>query len=80
MEKNFEPPAAIKFSYKAGFTAAEMWDMFVKPFGDSSMSRATVFRWHSLFVASKESIEDAEQSGRSGTTKMKKPSLRWQLF
>ncbi len=44
--------------------------MFVKAFGDSSGSRATVFRWHSQFVGYKESIEDTEWSGKPGTTKM----------
>ncbi len=43
--------------------------MFVKVFGDSSVLRATVFRWHSRFVVGEELIKDAEQSGRLGTTK-----------
>ncbi len=81
MEKNFEQHAAIKFCCKAGFTAVKRWEMFVKAFGDSSVSRAMVFRWHSRFAASKESIEDAEWSGRPGTMKTnKKTSLMWQLF
>ncbi len=32
--------------------------MFVKAFGDSFVSRVTVFRWHSHFVTDEESIED----------------------
>ncbi len=46
-----------------------MWEMFVKVFGDSSVSRATTFRWHSRFAVAEESIKDAEQSGRLGTMK-----------
>ncbi len=68
MEENFER-AAIKFCCKAGFTAAKTWEMFMKAFGDSSMLHATIFQWHSRFVVGKESIEDAERSGRLGTMK-----------
>ncbi len=50
MENNFEQCAAIKFCSKVGFTAAKMWEMIVKVFGDFSVSRATVFRWHTLFA------------------------------
>ncbi len=32
--------------------------MFVKVFGDSSVSRATVFPWQSWFAVGEESIED----------------------
>ncbi len=46
-----------------------MWEMFVKVFGDSFVLLATVFQWHSQFAAGEESIEDAEQSGKPGTTK-----------
>ncbi len=67
--KNFEQHDAIKFLCKAGFMAAKMWEMFVKAFGDSSLSHAMVFRCHRRFVAGEESIEDAEWSGRPGTTK-----------
>ncbi len=69
-KKNFEQRATIKLCCKAGFTAAKMWEMFVKVFGDSSVFCATVFRWHSRFAASDESIEDAEWSRRPETMKM----------
>ncbi len=46
-----------------------MKEMFVKVFGDSSLLRATVFRWHNWFVVGEESTEDAERSRRPGTTK-----------
>ncbi len=65
--KNFEQRATIKYYCKAGFTAAKMWEMFVKEFGDSSVSHATVFWWR--FAAGEESIEDTEWSRRMGTMK-----------
>ncbi len=43
MEKKFEQRAAIKFCCKAEFTVAKTWEMFVKAFGDLSVSRAAVF-------------------------------------
>ncbi len=36
----------------------------------SSVSHATVFWWHSQFAAIEELIEDTDQSGKLGTTKM----------
>ncbi len=51
MEKNVEQRDAIKFCRKARFTAAKIREMFVKAFGDSSVSCATVFQWHSRLVA-----------------------------
>ncbi len=60
-EKNFEQCAAKKFCCKARFTTVKMWKMFVKAFGDSSVSHATVFQWHSWFAACEESIEDVER-------------------
>ncbi len=59
----------MKFSCKTKITAAKTWEIFVKVFGDSSVSRAMVFQWHSWFAASEESIEDAEQNGELGTMK-----------
>ncbi len=66
MEKNFEG-AVIKFCCKAGFVAVKMWEMFVKEYGDSSVSRATVFRWHSRFAVGEEST----QSGTEGREQRK---------
>ncbi len=76
MVKYFEQRAVIKFCHKAEFTAMKMWEMFVNMFGDLSVPCATIFRWHSLFVADEESIEDAEQRGRLGTTKTNKNIAR----
>ncbi len=69
MEKNFEQYAVIKFCCKMGFTAVKMCKMFVKAFGDSSVSRATVFRWYSQFAAGEKLIEDAEWNKTRGTMK-----------
>ncbi len=77
MKKNLEQRATIKFGCKERFTAAKMWEMFVKALGDSSVSYTTVFQWHSQFEVGEESIEDVKWSGRLATTKT---LLGWQLF
>ncbi len=71
MEQNFEQRAAIKFCCKAGFIAAKMREIFVKAFGDSFVSHATVFRWHSQFTAGEELIVDAEQKAGNNENKQK---------
>ncbi len=58
------------FEQCVGFTASKMWEIFfVNAFGDSSVSRATIFREHSQFGVGEESIDDTERSGRPGTLK-----------
>ncbi len=74
--KNFKQRATMKFCCKARFMAATMWEMFVKKFGDSFVSRAMVFWWHSWFAAGGELIEDAERSGMTGTTKKNENIVR----
>ncbi len=65
MGKNFEQCTAMKFCCKVRFTAGKMWEMFVKAFGDTSVSCPTVVH----FAVGEESIENAELSGRPETTK-----------
>ncbi len=69
MEKNCEQLAAIKFCYKVVFTAAKMWEMFVKAFGDSSVLRRVRSR-----LKMQSGVEGQEQR------KQTKTSLGWQLF
>ncbi len=80
MEKNFEQRGEIKFCCKAGFMAAKTCKMFVKAFGDLSVSHATVFRWHNWFVGGQESLEGAEWSLGQEQQKQMKTSLGWQLI
>ncbi|XP_052748163.1 protein GVQW3-like [Galleria mellonella] len=65
MEKrNQEQRVAIKFCAKLGETASETYAKIVKVHGDSALSRAQVFRWHTEFKEGRESVEDEARSGR----------------
>ena len=43
--------------------------MLEKCFGNDTLTRSNVFRWHELFRSGRESVEDDERSGRPSTAK-----------
>ena len=55
----------IKFCFKLGKNATEMFGMFQTAFGASCMKRASVFEWHKRFKGGRESVRDDERCGRS---------------
>lgn len=75
-EKNPEPPLAIKRCFKAGKNATEAFEMLRVAYGESVMSRASVFRWYSQVSSGRESIE---VEVRSGDLALRKTSLSSQL-
>ena len=56
---------AIKFSFKLGKIATEMYGMLQTTFEASCMNRASVFEWHKRFKEGRESVSDDERCGRS---------------
>ena len=60
-----EEQYAIKFCFKLGKHATEMYGMLQTAFGASSMNQASVFEWHKRFKESRESGRDDERCGRS---------------
>jgi len=48
-EKNLEQRIATKFCFKLGKNAIEMFQMSNEAYGESVMSRVTVFWWHGQF-------------------------------
>ena len=56
---------AIKFCFKLGKKATEMYGMLQTAFGASCMNRASVFEWHKRFKEGRESVRDYERWGRS---------------
>ena len=60
-EDTLEEQYAIKFCFKLGKNAREMYGMLQTAFGVSFMNRASVFEWHKRF---KEGRDD-ERCGRS---------------
>lgn len=63
-EDNLEDRYAIKFCVKIGQNAAETFDMIKTVYGDTFMSRATVFRWHKMLQDGREEVRDEERFGR----------------
>ena len=56
---------AIKFCFKLGKNATEMYGMLQNAFGASCMNRTSVFEWHKRFKEGRESVRDDERCGRS---------------
>ena len=56
---------AIKFCFKLGKNAPEMYGMLQTAFRPSCMNRASVFEWHKRFKEGRESVKDDERCGRS---------------
>ena len=56
---------AIKFCFKFGKNATEMYGMLQTAFGASCMNRASVLEWHKRFKKGSESERDDERCGRS---------------
>ena len=64
-EDTLEERYAIKFYFKLGKRATEMYGMLQTAFGASCMNRASVFEWHKRFKEGTESVRDDERCGRS---------------
>ena len=56
---------AIRFCFKLGKNATEMYRMLQTAFGPSCMNWASVFEWHKRFKEGRESVRDDERCGRS---------------
>ena len=68
---------AIKFCFKLGKNAAEMYGIFQTAFGPSCMNRASVFEWHKRFKEGEETVRDDERSARS--KEVRTPELMCQI-
>ena len=64
-EETLEEWYAIKFCFKLGKNATEMYGMLQTAFGPSWMNWASVFEWHKRFKEDRESVRDDERCGRS---------------
>ena len=64
-EDILEERYAIKFCFKLGKNATEMYGMLQTVFWPSCMNRAWVFEWYKRFKEGRESVRDNERCGRS---------------
>ena len=64
-EDILEEQYAIKFCFKIGKNATEMYGMLQTAFRPSCMNQTSVFVWHKRFKEGSESVRDDERCGRS---------------
>ena len=64
-EDTLEEWYAIKFCFKLGKNAIEMYGMLQTAFGASCMNWVSVFEWYKRFKEVRESMRDDERCGKS---------------
>ena len=69
---------SIKFCFKLGKNATEMYGKLQTAFGASCMNRASVFEWHKRFKEGRDSVRIDERCGWS--KEINTPELMGQRF
>jgi len=64
MQENIEQRYAIKFCVKINKSATETFASLTEAYGDATVSRTMVFKWHKAFKEGRENVEDNPHSGR----------------
>ena len=67
--QKFEQSCAIKFCVKLGESVTVTYEKLQRAYGEHSLSRAQVFRWHKFFLEVREQVEDEPRAGRHSTSK-----------
>jgi len=67
--QKFEQSCAIKFCVKLGESATVTYEKIQRIYGEHSLSRAQVFRWHKSFLEGREQVEDESRARRTSTSK-----------
>ena len=67
--QKFEQSCAIKFCVKLGEYVTVTYEKLQRAYGEHSLSRAQVFRWHKSFLEGREQVEDEPLAGRTSTSK-----------
>ncbi|XP_032679236.1 protein GVQW3-like [Odontomachus brunneus] len=63
-----EQRICIKFCFKNGIKCSTALEMLNDAFGESSMNKTSVYKWHKLFQEGREDVEDDERPGRLSTS------------
>ena len=63
-QENIKQRYAIKFCVKLNKSATETFASLTAAYGDASLSRTMVFKWHKAFKKGRENVEDDPRSGR----------------
>src|SRR5215469_14297065 len=67
--ERFEQYCAITFCVKLGESATVTYEKLQRAYGEHSLSRAQVFRWHKSLLEGREQVEDEPCTGRPSTSK-----------
>ena len=67
--QKFEQRCVIRFCVKLGESATATYEELQRAYGEHSLSRAQVFRWHKSFLEGREQVEDDPRAGRTSTSK-----------
>ena len=65
--QKFKQSCVIKFCVKLGESATVTYEMLQRAYGEHSLFRAKVFRWHKSFLKGREQVEDESCAGRPST-------------
>jgi len=64
MRENIEQWYTIKFCVKLNKSATETFASLTEAYGDATLSRTMVFKWHKALKEGRENVEDDPRSGR----------------
>ena len=64
MQENIDQRYAIKFCVKLNKSATETFASLTEAYGDTTLSRTMVSKWHKAFKEGRENVEDDPRSGR----------------
>jgi len=67
--QKFEQRCTIKFYVKLGESVTVTYEKLQRAYGEHSLSRAQVFRWHKSFLECREQVEDEPHAERPSTSK-----------
>jgi len=65
--QKFEQRCAIKFCVKLGESSTVTYEKLQRAYGEHSLSRAQVFRWHKAFLEGREQVEEDLQPQKRTT-------------
>jgi len=81
IEENIEQRYAIKFCVKLNKSATETFASLTEAYGDATLSRTMVFKWHKAFKEGRENVEDDPCSGRpNSSTNDQKVEVVWAVM
>jgi hypothetical protein len=64
IKENIKQRYAIKFCVKLNKSAKKIFDSLTQDYGDTTLSRTMVFKWHKAFKEGQENVEGEPPSGR----------------